>query len=62
MRFLRRGKLSEDSKAGSPEGRESELSEAKEERVLRDSGDDGERVPPVPIPNTEVKPLSAEST
>ena len=26
------------------------------------SGDDGKRVPPVPIPNTEVKPLSAEGT
>ena len=26
------------------------------------SGDNGEGVPPVPIPNTEVKPFSAEST
>ena len=26
------------------------------------SGDDSKRVPPVPIPNTEVKPLSAEGT
>ena len=26
------------------------------------SGDNGERVPPVPIPNTEVKPLSADGT
>ena len=26
------------------------------------SGDKGERVPPVPIPNTEVKPLSADGT
>ena len=26
------------------------------------SGGNGEREPPVPIPNTEVKPLSAEST
>ena len=26
------------------------------------SGDYGERVPPVPIPNTEVKPLSADGT
>ena len=26
------------------------------------SGGDGKRVPPVPIPNTEVKPLSAEGT
>ena len=28
----------------------------------RDSGDNGERVPPVPIPNTEVKPFSADGT
>ena len=26
------------------------------------SGDDGERDPPVPIPNTEVKPLCADGT
>ena len=26
------------------------------------SGDDGERVTPVPIPNTEVKPFSADGT
>jgi hypothetical protein len=26
------------------------------------SGDDGGRVPPVPIPNTEVKPSSADGT
>ena len=26
------------------------------------SGDNGERVPPVPIPNTEVKPFSADGT
>ena len=26
------------------------------------SGDNGKRVPPVPIPNTEVKPLSADGT
>ena len=26
------------------------------------SGGNGERVPPVPIPNTEVKPLSADGT
>ena len=26
------------------------------------SGDNGERAPPVPIPNTEVKPLSADGT
>ena len=28
----------------------------------RHSGDNGERVPPVPIPNTEVKPFSADGT
>ena len=28
----------------------------------KDSGDNGERVPPVPIPNTEVKPFSADGT
>ena len=28
----------------------------------RNSGDNGERVPPVPIPNTEVKPFSADGT
>ena len=28
----------------------------------RHSGDYGERVPPVPIPNTEVKPFSADGT
>ena len=33
--------------------------ERKENRI---SGGNGEREPPVPIPNTEVKPLSAEST
>ena len=26
------------------------------------SGDDSKRVPPVPIPNTEVKPLNADGT
>ena len=31
-------------------------------KVLKVSGDNGEKVPPVPIPNTEVKLLSAEST
>ena len=33
--------------------------ERKENKI---SGGNGEREPPVPIPNTEVKPLSAEST
>ena len=28
----------------------------------KNSGDYGERVPPVPIPNTEVKPFSADGT
>ena len=32
-------------------------------KVTREnSGDNGERVPPVPIPNTEVKPFSADGT
>ena len=30
--------------------------------IRKISGDDGEGVPPVPMPNTEVKPFSAEST
>ena len=34
----------------------------KEEKRNSISGDNGERVPPVPIPNTEVKPLSADGT
>ena len=29
---------------------------------IRISGDNGKREPPVPIPNTEVKPLSADGT
>ena len=40
--------------------------EAKNERGLHKpykySGGYGERVPPVPIPNTEVKPFSADGT
>ena len=40
--------------------------EAKKERGLhkpyKNSGGNGERVPPVPIPNTEVKPFSADGT
>ena len=31
-------------------------------RTRENSGDNGERVPPVPIPNTEVKPFSADGT
>ena len=31
-------------------------------RIQTVSGDNGEKVPPVPIPNTEVKLLRAEST
>ena len=31
-------------------------------QTLYNSGDDSKREPPVPIPNTEVKPLSAEGT
>ena len=34
----------------------------KKEKENKISGGNGEREPPVPIPNTEVKPLSAEST
>ena len=34
----------------------------KKEKEHTISGGNGEREPPVPIPNTEVKPLSAEST
>ena len=30
--------------------------------IRENSGDNGERVPPVPIPNTEVKPFSADGT
>ena len=32
------------------------------ESIRENSGDNGERVPPVPIPNTEVKPFSADGT
>ena len=32
------------------------------ERIQKISGDNSERDPPVPIPNTEVKPLSADGT
>ena len=32
------------------------------EDTRENSGDNGERVPPVPIPNTEVKPFSADGT
>ena len=31
-------------------------------RIYNHSGDDGKEVPPVPIPNTEVKLFYAEST
>ena len=34
----------------------------REEDKFTISGDDGEGVPPVPIPNTEVKPFSADGT
>ena len=36
--------------------------EARRAQTLYNSGDDSKREPPVPIPNTEVKPLSAEGT
>ena len=32
------------------------------QNILNHTGDDSKRDPPVPIPNTEVKPLSAECT
>ena len=32
------------------------------QETLNHTGDDSKRDPPVPIPNTEVKPLSAECT
>ena len=34
----------------------------KVDNLIENSGGNGERVPPVPIPNTEVKPLSADGT
>ena len=40
--------------------RESDLSDTIKVNTI--SGGNGERVPPVPIPNTEVKPLSADGT
>ena len=44
---------------GRPEGK---LSRSGTIKVNTISGGNGERVPPVPIPNTEVKPLSADGT
>ena len=41
-------------------GRESSRSDTIKLNTI--SGGNGERVPPVPIPNTEVKPLSADGT
>ena len=41
-------------------GRGSDLSDTIKVNTI--SGGNGERVPPVPIPNTEVKPLSADGT
>ena len=43
----------------SPEAKRKANRELKEYSI---SGDNGERDPPVPIPNTEVKPLSADGT
>ena len=40
----------------------SEADRKRESAPGKVSGDDSWRAPPVPIPNTEVKPLSAEST
>ena len=39
-----------------------QLSGCEEKDKFTISGDDGEGVPPVPIPNTEVKPFSADGT
>ena len=39
-----------------------QLSGCEEKNKFTVSGGDGEGVPPVPIPNTEVKPHRAEST
>ena len=39
-----------------------QLSGCEERKKFTVSGDDGEGVPPVPIPNTEVKPFSADGT
>ena len=44
---------------GEPEGNLSRSGTIKENTI---SGGNGGRVPPVPIPNTEVKPLSADGT
>ena len=41
------------------EGRTEQVRHDKQNSI---SGGNGERVPPVPIPNTEVKPLSADGT
>ena len=43
-------------------GSESAQKGSGSETARSNSGDDGKREPPVPIPNTEVKPLSAEGT
>ena len=52
-----------------PRGRQRLERDAAETKLARDctdpikhSGDNGERDPPVPIPNTEVKPFSADGT
>ena len=47
-------------KRNAKRGRESSRSGTIKENTI--SGGNGERVPPVPIPNTEVKPLSADGT
>ena len=39
-----------------------EIGGAQAPRIEAISGGNGDGVPPVPIPNTEVKPISAEST
>ena len=47
---------------GKPEGNGWRLSRSGTIELNTISGGNGERVPPVPIPNTEVKPLSADGT
>ena len=39
-----------------------ETEERSDHNRIEISGDNGKREPPVPIPNTEVKPLSADGT
>ena len=63
----RRANETEKRRESGAEERSRSKAEAKQERRREGirkkvSGDNSERDPPVPIPNTEVKPLSAEGT